>query len=140
MRFSHVSFLRTGEIANQVICALKHHHMLFSRPWIERFLPSISATLPSTHPEMVTEFLQQLSGNHDLVNLLGGIVTDKDFERQHGMLLQCTYGKRSLSLCVCVCVCVRVCVCACVQESACVCIHTYTHTYIHMYIHTYVPT
>ena len=81
----------TGKIARQVLSALERHYMFFTRKWIETFQPSI-LPLPN-QPEMVKVFLKQLSGNDGLVTFLASIVTDQNFPRQHGMLLQCVYGE-----------------------------------------------
>lgn len=78
-----------GKIARQVLSALERHYMFFTRKWIETFQPSI-LPLPN-QPEMVKVFLKQLSGNDGLVTFLASIVTDQNFPRQHGMLLQCVY-------------------------------------------------
>lgn len=78
-----------GVTARQVLSALKRHYMFFTRKWIEKYWPSVLPSL--NHPEMVKEFLKQLSGNDDLVKFLADIVTDQDFPRQHARLLQCVY-------------------------------------------------
>ena len=80
----------TGNIANQVISALKRHYMFFTQRWVERFDPSVSPILD--HRAMVRELLEQLSSNDDFLKFLAGIVTDQDFRQQHGELLQLMYG------------------------------------------------